>query len=346
MEPPTPNSAWGDFELSQEPGEALLYEARERAAEGDYGAAHLFQRWGYENAKDVDSLYDLACYASRDGDVNGAIHWLQLAAEVAGVDAEWAGDDPDLEPVRDDARWPRLQQYLERYNTYWLASDIAPVSLVLPRGYVRSASIPVLVGLHGKGSGPDSFVDSDYQRFADANQIALLGVSGTRPAGPASFSWSESVSQDRARVDAALEAVSDRVTPAFGQIVLFGFSQGAAMAAEIALSDPDRFAGAIVMSPGTSELSADCVKLSQREVHKRQGYVFVVGAGEAFGNVLMTEDYAEKAKGLGARTYYHAYKGMAEHSFPPDFSEALPLWVEFVLTSDRKSPAHHPAALR
>ena len=64
---------------------------------------------------------------------------------------------------------------------------------------------------------PDS-----YQQFADANQIAVLGVSGTRPKGKRSFVWSEDAGQDLARLDTALKEVSDLLTVQPGQAVVFG----------------------------------------------------------------------------------------------------------------------------
>ena len=87
----------------------VLGEAREAAGNGDYRLAAQLQYWAVETTG--TEQYDLACYHARLGRVNAAFYWLQLAAVEDGVDAAWAEQDPDLEPLRGDARWGKVRDY-------------------------------------------------------------------------------------------------------------------------------------------------------------------------------------------------------------------------------------------
>jgi predicted esterase len=342
-EPKMPSSTFGEHDLSTGDASELWAGAKYHASRGNYVRATVLMRWSVKNAGESGSLYDLACYTARSGDVDGALYWLQQAAQKSGVDASWAEQDADLESLRNDPRWSRMRAYLGQYNAFWVQSGVSAVSLVVPKGYDGRTPLPLLVGLHGLGDGPKHFVDANYQAFADEQKLAVLGVSGTKPQGPTSFSWSEDVERDTARVEAAIKEVSDRVQPAPGKIVLFGFSQGAAMAVEIAASHPERYAGAIAMSSGKTGEDFGWLEMKPRAANQAQGYIVVAGAGEHPGTVRMAHVYAEKLQSLGSRTYVHLYEGMNTHSFPPDFSENLAPWVSFVLDRQKKQPDPAPA---
>jgi CubicO group peptidase (beta-lactamase class C family) len=57
---------------------------------------------------DYDTAYNAACAAARLGDIDQAFVWLNRAAVTGQTDLAWMAQDPDLEPVRADARYPAL----------------------------------------------------------------------------------------------------------------------------------------------------------------------------------------------------------------------------------------------
>jgi predicted esterase len=155
------------------------------------------------------------------------------------------------------------------------------------------------------------------------------------PLGPHRFKWAETVDEDDARVRAALDAVADRVIRSEGRVVLMGFSQGGQMAAALAARHPDAYAGAIVMSPGTvSELALEHIEGKRRLDDRR--FVVVVGAEEHPGNVAVAAADANQLRTAGADVLHKAYAGMRTHAFPPDFDDALPHWVRFILGTEKK----------
>jgi hypothetical protein len=71
----------------------------------DYARGIEIVREGLEHYPDNPSvLYTLACLESLAGDVDSAIEHLRRAAHDSQV-AEWAKDDSDLDPIRDDPRF-------------------------------------------------------------------------------------------------------------------------------------------------------------------------------------------------------------------------------------------------
>ena len=334
--PEAPAARLRNVDLTDIDPAPLAGTAQQLALRGDFLAAVQCQHMSV--IKSNSGRYNLACYYSLAGNVTAAFYWLQSAAMEEGTDPDWATRDSDLVNVRKDKRWPRVLAFLRKCQQYWETTSFSETSLVLPRQATANQPIPVFIGLHGTGHFAHGFVDAEpYQAFADTMGVAFLGVSGTIPHGKQTFVWSEDLEKDLARIDAALEEVKGRVTPSEGQSVLFGFSQGGWLAGELAARHPDRFAGAILMSPGRrsdQELPIPEV----RPEHRRQGIVVVCGAEEIPETVRMTRQYAKTFEELGSRVSLTLYAGMNTHSFPPDYVVKLPVWGRFILNPESAAP--------
>jgi predicted esterase len=326
--PPVPSRSLGGKDLTALPAASLRGLARTAVRRSNFKDAVRYQYWAL--MKDGAGQYDLACYYSQHGAVDAAFYWLQRAGLEEGVDLGWAGEDTDLVSVRRDPRWNQLADFLRQCNAYWAHSGHRKTVLILPKEYTRGTPIPVLVGLHGMGDNPENFVGKEYQEYADQLDVAFVGVSGTLPRGPKSFVWSPDHAKNAERIDAALKEVSNQLTVKEGQVVAFGFSQGAQAAAEVAARNPDKYAGAIIMSPGGLGIPEAAVFKAHAKA-RRQGFVAVCGAGEAPGNVALTAEYARLLKAMGARVRHKPYPGMNQHAFPPDYHDVLPDWIRFIL---------------
>jgi predicted esterase len=311
----------------------LSNSAAAAARRGEWDRAAALEHWAV--ARGAGSQYDLACYHSRAGNLDPAVYWLQRAALEEGADARMVDQDDDLQSLRADDRWGKLRAFLVQATRYWVGQRIEKTLVTVPTGYALGRSIPVVVGLHGMGSVPDDFTGRWAQATADELGVAFVSVSATQSVGPRAFRWAESPDQDLARVDEALAEARDRVTATERRVVLLGFSQGAQMSAEIAARHPDRFAGAIVMSPGTlSDRSLDGIGRSGDLAGYR--FVVVAGAGENPRTVARARADAVRLTALGGDVFARIYPEMNTHSFPPDFREALPRWIGFVLGTEDK----------
>jgi len=84
------------------------FGAAAHANRGDWRAAYDFASQGLADHPDNASLhFNLACYASMAGDREAALEHLGRAIELDPQVREWAATDTDLDPIRDDPRFPR-----------------------------------------------------------------------------------------------------------------------------------------------------------------------------------------------------------------------------------------------
>jgi predicted esterase len=230
--------------------------------------------------------------------------------------------------LRADPRWDRVLSFLKLCSRYWSASGAEDHQLVLPANY-DGQPIPVMIWLHGMGSRAESYNFPELQDIADRERVAFVSVSGTIVNGPTSFSWAESMQRNEKRIDAALAKFADKLKPKEGQIALGGFSQGGQVAGELAAKRPERYSGALIMSPGGFDFSLDDFEATEK--HKRQTVIAVCGAGEHPGNVRMTERYADWFESAGANVTHKPYEELNYHSLVPDFEERLSEWIPMLL---------------
>lgn len=324
--PPALSDKLDGKDLKSMPDEALLARANQAMGTEDYSRAATFQYWYVQKSK--TGQYNLACFLARVGKIDPAFYWLQQAALEEGVDVQHAQRDEDLVSLRRDPRWQKVRQFMEDCNRYFESAPLARTVVILPKGYQKSTAIPAILWLHGLGSRPEDFVNDECQDLADELQVALIGVSGTRPRGPRSFVWAQDVEKDAARLRDALNEASDRVTIKKGQVITFGFSQGAQVGLEVAVKHPEEYAGAIVLSPG-AEYHLDEFKPSP--LLAKRGYVLCCGAKEHPGNVRLTSMDADWLRQAHAQVVHKPYPGVSAHAFPPDFEKQFPEWVKFIL---------------
>ena len=204
--------------------------------------------------------------------------------------------------------------------------------VILPDGHNPKEPIPVAIWLHGYGSSPSelSFFEEDYQQRADELKIAFVGISGTARIEDGGYEWTEDFAIDHEYVDEVLSENAGKVVPDWPRVALFGFSQGAKVAGDLALNFPDRYAGAILLSPG-GHREEPAEPESPSPDHANQRYICIVGAGEAFGNRQLTREYKNAAEELGASVLHKEYPGMDDHTTPPDYEEKLSEWLGSIL---------------
>lgn len=78
------------------------------AERGDWQGAYDFAAQGLPDHPDQPSLeYNLACFAAMAGKHELALEHIRRAVELDPKVFEWAADDRDLDPIRDDPGFPR-----------------------------------------------------------------------------------------------------------------------------------------------------------------------------------------------------------------------------------------------
>jgi predicted esterase len=69
------------------------------------------------------------------------------------------------------------------------------------------------------------------------------------------WEWAEGAEMDRDYIRAVLSANADQLKLKSSRHILFGFSQGAKVAGDLATNYPETYCGAIVISPGGKKQS-------------------------------------------------------------------------------------------
>lgn len=117
----------------------------------------------------------------------------------------------------------------------------------LPEHYEAGYAYPLVVWLHGSG-------EDERQVSSILPELSLRNYVGVSPQGTSyatfgpGFAWSETaegVEAARDRVGSAIELASNRANIAPQRIFLAGRGEGGTMAIRLALSEPERYAGAL-----------------------------------------------------------------------------------------------------
>jgi len=199
---------------------------------------------------------------------------------------------------------------------------------------------PVALWLHGyRGYSAEGYFPGEtaaaMQKHADMLGAVIIGFPATTDLGDNTQQWSEEPVADHAYIQSRLKEIGKTVKLDLSKVALFGFSQGAMVAADLATLYPESYMGAILMSPGgMGKPKAANVRKPQ---HEKQVYFCFCGADEQPSNVGLTKAYAKHLETvLGAEVTLKLYPGISKHTRPPDFMEKFPEWMAAILKSDEK----------
>ncbi len=106
-----------EHDLAKYRGTDLIRLAKASAKSGNNSQAAAWQYLAV--TKGGLGRYELSRYLARLGKVDEAFYWLELAAMDEGVPASATREDPDLQILRKDSRWPEVEQYLQSAAHYW-----------------------------------------------------------------------------------------------------------------------------------------------------------------------------------------------------------------------------------
>lgn len=217
------------------------YDAKEYEKAAQYYLALL-----HYNVKDGNSIYNLACCYGLMGEAELAAKYLERAAKAGFEDFGMAVLDADFNSVREAGVF---KETLAKLNAAQKARDAAAGTLTLleapvyhecyvqlPEGYDPAKTYTLVVGLHGYGASPDSFMGL-WERFATRNFIfaSLQAPYAFSVGNELGYSWVTGLPGDEAlekqvtlaSVDYVARAVEElRGRYGVGEVYLLGFSQG------------------------------------------------------------------------------------------------------------------------
>ena len=302
----------------------LTSVAENRAQQGHMADAIQLQYWACQ-INPTEGFYNLARYYSITQKIDAASFFIQKAANLEGVNYQWATQDPALEKLRASKYWEKLDSFLKKCDELWQKSNYGRATITKS----KKDSQTLIIGLHGYGSKPEDFSEgAGYQKVADSLNATFVSISATIPIGRHSFRWSEDLDKDYMRIKTLLKTQGLDLEMIKQKIILIGFSQGAQLSAELAARYPEKFAGAIIMCPGIKNNSRlQDITNPKSQVGKK--YIIINGSKEKEKNLSMGKIDKDWFERQGAKVIYHVYPEMG-HSFPQLYFDQLSQWIQFI----------------
>jgi predicted esterase len=260
---------------------------------------------------------------------------IALAAEgVENGDFESIAALQSNLPLRQKASYALLSNYASNAARYRLSKRHAKVYYTLPSNFAANKPQTVIFAMHGYGSVASDF--AHLNALADATGAIIVAVSGTEfLVEQGGYSWAENAGLDQMQLRFAEEYVLAKLPGITVQHrLLFGFSQGAQMALEVAAQFPERFVGAAAFSPGTlRELSLAALKPGKT----LQGRSFLISVNtEHPMNIAWSKADQSRLKAAGAQVRFRQLSATG-HSVPSDFVQVLSRWSALTLKCAKHS---------
>jgi phospholipase/carboxylesterase len=194
---------------------------------------------------------------------------------------------------------------------------------------------PVIILLHGKGSNEQ---DLYALRGSLPRRYAIVSARAPYKLGDQSYQWFEGTQanhrldgnpQELAMSRARISRFVDELVKEYGfdkdQVYLVGFSQGAIMSYQVALSEPGKIKGIGVMSGAIFSSFMPLLKPSPQLAHLR---IFIShGEDDAWIPLTYGEDANKLLLGLHLTPEFHVYPGM-QHEINQDALRDLVIWLQ------------------
>jgi predicted esterase len=267
--------------------------------------------------------------------LNNADLALKLLGEML-ADGYWLSertwDEEDFNTIRDLPEFARLRETSKKHLKAAQAEAKPELLTILPAGYTDADMLPLLIGLHGNFSSVRWH--KDHWRAA-SNSGWLVGlpqssqVFGLDSEGAVSYVWDDYL-KTRREILEHYTALSRAYTVDQERVVLGGFSRGAEIAIQLAVTGETSVRGFIAVCPGgpyTTETELWEPIIAEGKGRDLRGYV-ILGRQDQFAPG--TEKLVELLHGVGIACELEAHPGMG-HDYPADFNERLNEILAFVL---------------
>jgi phospholipase/carboxylesterase len=194
---------------------------------------------------------------------------------------------------------------------------------------------PLLVLLHGFGANEQDLLPIAARLDP---RLAVASVRGPYQVRPGSYSWlngntADELDKTRRMVIDCIDQVADSTGADRGRVYLAGFSQGAMLTLAIALTEPEKIAGAAVLSGRLAAAVRDTHAAPERLL----GFPILVthGMDDQQIPVRSARDIRQALKPMGVAVDYHEFE--SGHYISDVNVGALDQWLRRRLAT--KSPA-------
>jgi predicted esterase len=267
--------------------------------------------------------FNIACDYSLLGAKKAALQWLSKAVDMGMYSFD---GDEDMDNIRGTREYRRLLAKADRLLAE-VKDRIAEPVVVLPEGYGRDKTYPLLVAMHGYGGEPQNFSRA-FARTCGRKGYILCCPYAPVVMGKAAFHWGGG-DEGRAAEKRVLESVQlmrarHRIDTT--RIILAGFSQGGYMAYLLGLKHTGLFRGAIPIAGGYDTIFDRHLDQASRNGIK---YYIIIGELEPADRRSSNLEGLERMMDRGVSASLNAYSGVG-HAFPGDADFELGRAIEWI----------------
>lgn len=217
----------------------------------DWNEAIKYSRYVLDlTPHDGGMYYQLACCQALAGNIDQAFDALTRSVELGWDDPEWMNQDTDLAALRSDARWEKLVAEASNCRAESMVVEVPANQPDTP--------LPLLIALHGLGGNAREFA-AHFRDVAQTQGLVLAAPRGNAGLGrrqQLAYGWHRSTDPSslhmegvKAAVERARKAAQEMHAIDDQRVVLVGFSHGGAAALLLLAREPEKYAGAVLISP-------------------------------------------------------------------------------------------------
>lgn len=269
-----------------------------------------------------DGCYNLAALNALLGNKNEALKWLDKAIDRGLIDPEIINNDPDIDTLRTETNFKQLLMAIEEKKLF----KDPPYSVIDGPETDGKKKLPLLIALHGEAENASSSFDI-WKTIAKKHNLVLAAPQGQYLIGEGHYQWGKRL-EAQELVLKAIEQAKEKYPIDQDRIYLMGFSQGASYSLTIGLSNPEKFAGIIAISPRYLHRLVD---KSLEKPKARQMAVYLANGENEDPHLLANNRLAkELLTKAGLKVDLKLYKNTG-HAFPTNLMEEMEkafLWIE------------------
>jgi len=244
--------------------------------------------------------------------------WLERAV-AGGYWSEWRLQrDGVLAPLRTRPGFAELVQRARANYDAALPSLLGMTVVRRPAGSAPAEGWPLLVCLHGYGTDHNDLVS--VAEVAATEGFVAITISGYQPVSPGRHAWPNEGPAIATYIKEVLEPFRSDPDCDAERVFTTGFSQGGLVATYLVATEPERFRGALPISPAGP--------LSVPAPHAARPLFVLYGAAEGAGVHDNVRRFRAEFEQRGGRVRVETHAG--GHELPAGWSDAVRRGLTFL----------------
>jgi len=260
------------------------------------------------------------CLLSRMGKIDEALKAMSNALEGGMWWSEWQlRRDEDLTPLQGSPAFEAMVAECRARQAAAQRDSKPEVSVHLPGG---DGPHPLLIALHGRGSGPDR----DFRYWEPVLQMGwvLAMPQSSQLGSPNTFIWDDAA-RAQEEIAAHYENLRERYPMDPQRVILAGFSQGAGLAIRICLRGLIPARGFLAVVPG--RIATEDLDEAIRSARGKRGYLVVGDRDPRYETSAQIHALLNR-NGIPCEMEDHPEMG---HEFPRNFDQSILSAMRFLM---------------